>query len=177
MPKVIQISGKKRHGKDTIASILMDKFPDAILLSFAEPMKQIIATTLGITLTELDELKNTDHKVRGILQRFGSEAMKAVFGEDVWAELLKRKLLKMPDNALVIITDWRFNCEVIEGSLKLRVNRPTLSIDTDAHRSELELDDYKYFDYILENVAGINELEQLVYHLIPSIKTFINNKE
>jgi len=172
MPRVIQISGKKRHGKDTVAAILKDKLSGAQVLSFAEPMKQIMATTLGISVEELDQRKNSDNEYRVMLQRLGSDAIKPLFGESVWADLMKAKLSNMPDEQLVIISDWRFNCEVLDDSFKLRIHRPSVPVDWDNHASEVELDTYEGFTYTLENPEGAGELLKEVDKLVVEIKSF-----
>jgi hypothetical protein len=88
-------------------------------------MKQIISTTFGITLEQLDVLKNEETRIalddefgetfdtttfRRILQRFGTEGMKPVFGDDVWAKLGANKALGS-DTAFTIISDYSFDIE------------------------------------------------------------------
>lgn len=123
------INGRARSGKDYTADLLQDelvKFGYTVdRVSFAEPMKQIIATTFGIHLDELDYYKNErlpvlvqeedgDEKYltnfREVLQRFGTEAMKPVFGDDVWAKIGTSKALHS-ETTFTIISDYRFDTE------------------------------------------------------------------
>lgn len=177
MAHIIQLSGKKRHGKDTVARLLKDKLPYATILSFAEPLKQILAETLGITLEELDIRKNNDNEYRVMLQRLGTEAMKPIFGDTVWYDLLLKKIEDLPANYFVIIPDWRFIEEIFPGSFKVRIVRPSVPLGIDEHTSETILDTYESFDYILENPEGVSELLSEVEVLAEEIKKFFNWEE
>lgn len=182
--KVILIKGKKRAGKDTTAKILKEFLADLTLtveiMSFADPMKQIIATTFGITKEQLESYKNDEDLLyvedsfeyfditdfRQILQRFGTEAMKPIFGDDVWVELTKKKI-KESKADIVIIPDWRFPIEYYgllgEGlkiqSIEVRNNRAEIANDT--HSSENALDDFKC-DFIVENHGTLEDLEEQI---------------
>lgn len=169
---IIQLSGKKRAGKDTIAKYLTTALETAYdykveVMSFAEPMKDIIATILGLSLEDLDLFKNrndiyrlrvidTDGNIplhttdcRQILQQFGSEAMKKWFGNDVWANLLNQRI-KDSTADVIIIPDWRFEIEEITSSLKIRISSNNCDLK-DTHVSETELDSYEHFDLLLNN--------------------------
>jgi hypothetical protein len=172
-PKIIiQLSGKKRAGKDTIAKYLTTALETAYdykveVMSFAEPMKDIIATILGLSLEDLDLFKNrndiyrlrvidTDGNIplhttdcRQILQQFGSEAMKKWFGNDVWVTLLNQRI-KDSTADVIIIPDWRFEIEEITSSLKIRISSNNCDLK-DTHVSETELDSYEHFDLLLNN--------------------------
>lgn len=169
---VIQLSGKKRAGKDTVAKYLTTALETAYdykveVMSFAEPMKEIISTTLGISLEDLDLFKNRNdiYKIRvidtetllytqttdcrQILQQFGSEAMKKWFGNDVWSNLLNQRI-KDSTADVIIIPDWRFEIEEITSSLKIRINSNNCDLN-DTHVSEISLDNYEHFDLLLNN--------------------------
>ena len=136
-------------------------------MSFAEPMKAIAATILGITPEQLDEYKNdfvqfgliiqnnydsaTEHRTncREFLQRLGSDAIKPWFGNDVWSKLLLGRIENSTAD-VIIIPDWRFEIEEITSSLKIRITSNMCDL-TDTHVSETELDNYPAFDLILNN--------------------------
>lgn len=63
-----------------------------------------------------------------------------------------------------IITDVRFENEAeaikSRGGIVIRVNRPTVVIDQ--HPSEISLDDYEGFDYIIENDGSLKDLDRKV---------------
>jgi len=190
--QVILINGKKRSGKDFTAKLLQEQLGDkAIILSFAEPLKQIIATTFGITMDELDVFKNNPNKYkvvvqkdtlpninntnfREILQIFGTEAMQSVFGNMVWVDLLLDKISKLPPSIeYVIISDWRRLAEYtgIKGEHKvttIKVNGG-VSTDIDTHISETALDTFP-FHYILDNSVRDGRLQVQVKELNATAK-------
>lgn len=187
---VLLVTGRKRSGKDWVANQIQQLSDKKVeVLSFATPLKQIIAGTFGITIEDLDELKNTSRKLyaiphnmsngvyeavtdfRKILQRFGTEGMKPIFGEDVWVRLIIDKI-NASDADVVVIPDWRFNIET-EGIKKafdnvytLRVKNDTVSSD-DVHKSETELDGYPT-DFVLDNTEYVLKHQQVfdIIHLI-----------
>lgn len=169
---IIQLSGKKRAGKDTVAKYLATALETIYdykveILSYAEPLKDITATILDISLEDLDLYKNRNeiYKVgfidsqsdtslhttdcRQILQKLGTEAIKKWFGNDVWASLLNQRI-KTSTADVIIIPDWRFEIEEITGSMKIRINSNMCDI-TDTHTSETSLDSYPHFNLILDN--------------------------
>lgn len=164
MKQIILIKGRKRVGKDTVADMLhkclQDAGHDVSRASFAQPMKDIIADTFEIDLGELDLLKNhTDtNKImiyntqyqglaelsdfRKVLQRFGTEAMKKQFGDDVWSELLYNNL----KSDVTIVSDWRFKSELAYLQSKQDVMITTIGVfsgeplPNETHISEIDLD-------------------------------------
>ena len=168
-PLIIQISGKKRAGKDTLAQFLRNAYQDqgksVELMSFAEPLKDIAATILDVTPDQLDTFKNepelyklttvnqnnlvTVTNYRSVLQLLGSEAMKKWFGPNVWVELLKHRINQSQAD-VIIIPDWRFKSETLRSSIKLRVLTHIKSTDT--HISEIDLDNYSDFNYYIDNI-------------------------
>lgn len=189
MRTVILINGLKRSGKDHTAGILREKLGEekVQVLSFAEPLKQIVADTFDISIAELEELKNKSEalfleepKIHGheyykmtdfrtILQRFGTEGMKPQFGEAVWANVA---LSKITENfsEYVIIPDFRFNIEsdVIKSSnyrvVTLKIRNDDLPT-ADLHASERELDDY-HFDHEIDNTGYAKNLDKKVEDFI-----------
>lgn len=158
MLKVILISGYKRSGKDWVSDELNERIKGSLVLAFAEPIKDILATALSLSKNTFDELKNISAPIhttdfRSLIQRFGNEAMKKQFGEDVWSNLL---ISKLPTSGVVIVSDWRFNieyekiCEVADEVTTVRVLDHNLTAGT--HASEHELDNFS-FDVELNNTA------------------------
>jgi hypothetical protein len=178
---IFMVSGLKRCGKDFTSSMLVKtlehKKIEVVRMSFAEPMKKILTGTLGILPSEFEEYKNvpSDFKLttsrsgvhlkqtdyRSIIQRFGSEAMKSVFGNDVWTDLMIKRIA-LSDVQAVVISDWRFKDEYFGIHSKfqndimsdtdivtIRVEREGQVNDSD-HISENDLNDLD-FDYIINN--------------------------
>lgn len=142
--RFILIGHKKRQGKDTFAEMLKTHLEDAAILAFADPMKEILADMKGIQVYEYDNLKNLNERVRTEMQRFGSNKMKEYFGEDVWVKLLVSEANKRPEK-YIIVSDFRFPIEHIEGSLTIRVTRDDVELDTASeHISETALNDFEF---------------------------------
>lgn len=184
MKTVILIKGLKRSGKDTTADIMVNMLQDkhsVSKLSFAEPMKEILADTFDVSIGTIETVKNEDktHPIlceskstlgnryvrfstdmRQILQRFGTEAMKKQFGNNVWVELAYNKI----HSDITIISDWRFKSELEYLKYKGDVKVVTVQViragqkNTDTHISERDLDDVKC-DFIFENIT--DEVEVL----------------
>ena len=182
-PLIIQLLGQARSGKDWTASQLKAYFESqgksVEIMSYAAPMKQIAASLFNISLEDLDKYKNypkeyelklvahcetvSPHFVvnfRQILQRLGNEAIKPLFGDDVWAKLAKANIDKSTAD-IIIIPDCRFIVELKEvGGTTVRIVNDSLSPPM-SHPSELELKDYKT-DYVLNNTDYKLTDEQIV---------------
>lgn len=200
---IFLISGKKRSGKnfvgEILAEVLAEQEKEVFITHFADPMKRIIAKTFDITLEELDEYKNCDdvdiiitevynsdftpcpfHETnfRRVLQRFGTEAMKPEFGEDVWSSLCEKNISEQ-DKDYVIIPDFRFETEYscFVGANKDKYNVISIKIINpdedleDSHSSESSLEDFR-FDYTYSN-PKVSEEELPARRL--EIKTQIKN--
>ena len=172
---VIMLNGLKRSGKDYTADALRASYiargKTVEVLSFAAPMKQIIANTFNITPEDLDTYKNDEYDdcrlihysadkrdfetdFRSILQRFGNEGMKPIFGDDVWASATHK--LALPSKAdVIIIADYRFDIEfdtfVKSDAYELTtVYIQGAELETpDTHISEKKPE--RGFDYIVDN--------------------------
>lgn len=189
MQKIILINGKKRHGKDYLARMLQNEFTrfgeTSQIMSFADPIKDIISTSFGITHNDLDLYKNKPTKYtidfveaaglhgevlhvtncRNILQKFGTEAMKKYFGEDVWANLLLNEAQKSTAK-FIIVPDFRFLCEHI-SPYTVKIKNDDIPSD-DMHRSENELNDFRFMS-IIDNTGRRDltiEVHELVQYMI-----------
>lgn len=162
--KVILVGHKKRQGKDTFAEYLIYQLDGkgirAEQLSFANPMKAIMAESLGVDMETLDAMKNGSEHYRSVLQRFGSGLMKKHFGDTVWRDMAVKEFEKLERDGVdcVIISDFRFPCEYIEGATTINVIRNNECTGT--HISETALDGYKY-DYTIENTGSLSDLDNM----------------
>lgn len=192
MPKFILINGKKRSGKDYFAAELQNELLkhnfSSIILSFADPIKDIISRTLEISRQDLDRYKNDIDcyglaiqsyeggdiddiqyiDFRTLLQNFGTEAMKYHFGDDVWVTLLQNKAKKQNVD-YIIIPDFRFLCEEIDNSITVKIINNDIK-HTDQHKSENELNDFK-FNYIIDN-TGYKDITDDIEKFVSLITMF-----
>ena len=166
MPSVIQISGRKRSGKDWTATAIKQQLElhgySVEVMSFAEPLKDIASIILDMPLSDLEFAKNNNDAVyrtgsydneylttfRLLLQKLGTEAMKKHFGESVWYDLLINRIEQSSADC-ILVPDYRFPEETIPGALTVRIHSTSVDL-TDNHISETALDDY-IFDHVLDN--------------------------
>jgi len=166
---VIMIAGDKRAGKDTVAAMLQSKIDNSQVLALAAPMKELLATTLGITLGELDKLKNDESTAyRGYLQRFGQEAKK-FFGDYCWVNILKGKIANSPKFTTSIVSDLRLPAEVLDGALTLHIVNPRAT-NNDTHITENAMKGYT-FNHTIVNDGDLKDLENKVDALVSTLKT------
>lgn len=188
--KVVLVSGKKRSGKNFVGDLIKDHLVSKGFkvrsMAYADSLKDILCKSLDLTLEQLETLKNNKIKIyagltdenygealvnyqyitdfRLLLQKFATEGMRATFGEDVWVKAMKKKLKAIEDDYdYVVITDWRFK---IEAELPKKYEVIKIRIDSDQadfgdqHRSEIELDGYR-FDHHIDN-SGHPSKEKLL---------------
>lgn len=200
MRKVFLINGKKRAGKDYVANILkaqMEKRGYKVaVVSFADPLKKVVAGTFGITLEELDEYKNNPQEYpimipagertfrqidfRYILQMFGTEGAKPVFGDDIWASLARDIVEKYFQDGfdIVIIPDFRFKIEFLSFSetrfleddidvKTIYISNISIPVNSDSHASETELDTFSF------DIRMDNSIKNRPVHIIQQINEFI----
>lgn len=160
--KIILIGHKKRQGKDTFAKYLEQYLvKNGVMpkhLSFAHPMKKIIAEALDVDMETLNSMKNGSLHYRLMLQKFGSGLMKKYFGDTVWRDLAIQEIREFEKAGFdcVIVSDFRFPCEYIDGAVTINIDMDGGNGDT--HISETALDGYSY-DFKIKNNETIKELE------------------
>ncbi len=166
--KIILIGHKKRQGKDTVAQMMAQRHGNAKILRFADPLKYIAADMLGVSVQTLEQMKNESEIFRKVLQRLGNGAMKDIYGKDVWKELLLKKAKDLENKGigLLIVPDFRFPNEYIEGALTVKVVGLTRADDDDI--SETALDGWN-FDYIIRNGASLADLQMQVDNVLRHI--------
>lgn len=173
--KIIAISGKAQHGKDTVARMIryagMDKGQKVLITHYADLLKYMCRSFLG-----WDGKK--DDKGRALLQHVGTDIIRRkntnffvdfmisaldVCGEvgDIWDA--------------VVIPDIRFPNEVERlasdgfSVAHLRIVRPgfesPLSSDAVNHVSETAMDDVNP-DYVIMNDSSLTELQKTVEALL-----------
>lgn len=149
MKNIILINGKKRSGKDFFTEIFLSNVKNGVRIAFADKVKEILATTFGISVQEFDNLKNTDPKYRKIIQRFGTDAMQTIFGKDVWVKFVV-DFINSSNYDYYLIPDFRFEHEFINIDGCKTTTIKILGGDGDTHISENGLNDFN-FDYVLDN--------------------------
>lgn len=189
---IIQIGGFKRSGKDTISQMIANHYQSSgklvDIFHYADPLKQIAASIFDISLEQLDEFKNNKTELyrfntyeepckvtdfREILMKIGNEAIKPVFGSDVWQKIMLEKIEKSEAD-IIIIPDFRFAVEHISNAVTIRINNSDIINDTD-HPSETELIDFD-FDMSIDNTNYSQNQEEISYYCEQMIDNYIKQK-
>jgi hypothetical protein len=175
---IIGLSGYARSGKDTVAEHLVLKH-GFIQKSFAVPMKEAMYTLNPIVSNDsvgvfryrslvdaygLDKVKEDYPEVRRLLQVFGTEVGRDMFGLNFWVDLVLKDLKSVN----TVISDVRFKNEADSiksaGGQVWRINRNGVGPVTD-HSSETDLDDYD-FNHIIDNDFSLLDLNNVVDMLL-----------
>jgi hypothetical protein len=102
---------------------------------------------------------------REALQKIGTELFRNQFHPDTWVNATMNDYMS---DKIWTISDVRFSNEVKaikdKGGIVINIVRDTGFEDN--HESETALDNYKYFDYIVENNGTKEELREKLRHII-----------
>ena len=164
-----------------------------LIKKFADKVKDIVCMLIGCSRADLEneEFKNTllspewstpiDNplgpafdgvnfgklmSVREMLQKVGTDAMRDGLHKNVWVNTL---MSDYKSDSNWIITDCRFpnEAEIVKKNkgIIIRVNSKRCK-NNDNHPSEIALDDYNEFDYIIDNDGSIEELIEKVKQIL-----------
>lgn len=165
---IITLSGKQFCGKDTVAKILLERLEGFRRIGLADAIKIKYASKTGLTVDEIEKNKS---KYRPDLIALGNEGR--AINPDYWINTI----LEQNDN--VIVPDVRMPHEVerfkennafcirVEASQEVRSKRGILSRENDY--TETALDDFKSWDYVIDNEGSYQELQAKIDSLILAI--------
>ena len=179
--QLIGLTGKMGAGKDEVFKRLQTVFGEHLYrrASFADPLKDSVAALFDVNRDVLDAWKNEPNmrvsvldlkgngrdlgrsfSVREILQRYGTEAHREIFGEDFWVDVAMRELEKQRGKDAMlrvgpytyVFTDVRFENEAraIENAGGRLVRVRGVDDDTGDHASEAGVPD-SFIDYEIDN--------------------------
>ena len=170
--KIILISGKAMHGKDSSALLIKQRLE-------SKNKKVLITHMADLLKYECKQFFNWDGNKddygRSLLQRIGTDVIRAK-NPDYWVNFIKNFLeMFQGEWDYVLIPDVRFKNEIesfkIDGwpNISVRIIRTnfesTLTDEQKNHPSETALDDFE-FDYYLVSPSGLEELESAVDEFI-----------
>ena len=178
--RVIVISGKAQHGKDTFANfakdILESKNKKVLIAHFGDLVKYTAKTFFNWD-------GNKDIKGRTLLQAVGTDDVRNVF-PNFWVDYINNILTVYKDKwDYVLIPDCRFINEIHRMTNKncwdlftIRVERLNfdngLTEEQKNHPSETNLDNYD-FDYYIKNDGSLEEYKNKVNIFIEFIENFL----
>lgn len=170
---IVGLSGYAQSGKDTVAKNLVENH-GFIRIAFADPIRQALYN-LDPVITDIPELsrmhlrwlvdklgwdilKVGSSEVREMLQRFGSEVGRNLWGDDFW---VNQAMAKITQYDKVVITDVRFpnEYEAIKNANGViwRIEKPG-NPAANRHESETALDEH-LFDRVLLNKGTVEDLQ------------------
>ena len=171
--KLFLIAGKAGSGKNEVAKIIKERLNATVITAFSKYIK-----LFALELTDWDG--RDFNKPRTYLQEMGDK-LRAI-DEDFLTKRIKEDLEVYKNEGIqnVIISDVRLineieyfkNLKDIEV-ISIRVNCDTckrdLTNDEKNHHTELELDNYNSYDYVINNKYD-EELENDVIRMLEGMK-------
>ena len=155
--KLFILSGKARSGKDTVASIIKNyyKDKDSIIISFGHYIKDYVKR-----VSNWDGSEET--KPRELLQKLGIELIKNKINDKLFINRILEDILVFSYfYDVIIVDDVRLMDEIkalkenYNNSISIRVIRDSfdngLTNEQNNHLTEIDLDNYNDFDYIINN--------------------------
>lgn len=180
---IFLISGKAQSGKNATADILIDKLKGkSITIAMADYLKFMATKYYNW---------NGEKDVRGrtLLQDLGTDRIREELKwETFHVERVCQDIKIIEDDYdYVFVPDCRFRNEILYtqamfpyNTTTIRVNRKNLQSNLtkkqQQHRSEIELDDFKY-DYTLFVDEGLDKLENEIDFKLGGLIKYINNKK
>lgn len=173
IPKIIGITGKKFHGKDTVGNYFVTKHRFE-RIAFADPLKQACQSIFGFTYDQLygDQKEVIDEywgkTPRDIFQFVGTDLFRNQFSKSIWIDSIKRKITSAPSQHFVI-TDVRFPNEAalikeLDGII-IKVVRNIPDDMSSLHESETH---DIVPDFIIQNDSSISDcytsINKLMYY-------------
>lgn len=168
--RIIGLSGKKRHGKDTVANIIkIYSNRKVVTLSFAKPIKQALSIIHCISESHFDDESKESmlpcgKTPRQLAQWLGTDVYRNQFDNNIWLNNMESRIMRYAaEDVLIVITDCRFQNEIdfvrsLGGSV-WKVDASMRVCCTDMHESERVSDDC---DIFIDNNLGITQLENTV---------------
>jgi hypothetical protein len=172
---LIAFSGKKKSGKDTCADLIAELCPKLKFcrVNFADGVYEEVACAIWPAqqydresiLKRIAYMKANKDNFRLLLQGWGTNYRRNLFGESYWIEKYTKRHLEVPSDTVVVTTDVRFLNEAnyiksVGGTL-IRVSRPDTDDFDDKHPSECELDKYDFDFHVNNNGTKEQLLEKL----------------
>lgn len=170
---IIIFSGKQFCGKDTIAKILLENLKDFKRIGLADSIKLEYSKRTGLSVEEIEKNKS---KYRQDLIALGNEGRS--ISPDYWINVILKQ------NFNVIVPDVRMPHEVekfkefnaflirVEASKEARSKRGTLTNENDY--TENALDDFKDWNYVIQNNGTYEELIENSKNLISEILKYFD---
>lgn len=175
--KIFLLSGKARHGKDTTADIIRNYYEEkgkkTINNSYAYYMKDYAKRITG--WDGRDETKPRD-----FLQQFGTDLVRKQIDEMFFINRMVEDLYVFEYfYDAVTISDGRFPIELdkirekFDNVYTFRIVRPNfdngLTLEQQNHLTEIALDNYSNYDYVVLNDGTIEDLKVKIEKILEEV--------
>ena len=166
--KIIVFSGKQFSGKDTVAKIILERFPSFKRIGIADAIKMRYSEKTGLSLTEIETNKSVYRQDLIDLGDWGRaqspdywlNSIIAYEGDTVVTDIrMKHELDKFRSNGAFAVR--------VEASEEARSKRGVLSSKNDT--TETQLDCVDDWDYVIHNEGSYDDLVLEVENLIDAI--------
>ena len=166
--KIIIFSGKQFSGKDTIAKIILERFPSFKRIGIADAIKMLYSKKTGLSFEEIEKNKSQYRQDlidlgdwgRAQSPDFWLNSILAYEGDTIVTDIrMKHELDKFRSNGAIAIR--------VEASEEARSKRGVLSSKNDT--TETQLDTVDDWDYIVHNEGTYDELLPEVEKLVDFI--------
>ncbi len=170
-PKIFVISGKARSGKGEVSKIISDYYKDkkSIIISFGHYIKDYAKRVS-------DWNGDEDTKPRELLQQLGIELIKNKINDKLFIRRIREDIEVFSYfYDIIIVNDARLldEIEALKNSYYdttfIRVKSKeenNLTTSQKNHITETSLDNYKYFDYVIENNGSKEDLKKQVESIL-----------
>jgi hypothetical protein len=171
LPRLIGILGRSRSGKDTVANIITEIYPDDYKIQrFAQPIKNALREIYDFTPEQLeDDQKECIDPRYNITPRQAMQEMTTHYLTKHGAGFFSDKVFTKFDNAPhggIIIPDVRYAHDIHQihsrGGIIIKITRPELSLK---HLVENHITGLNG-DYDIINDASIESLKDRVHKLL-----------
>lgn len=176
-PKIFLIAGKARNGKDTLAEFILEEYAKrnkaTLNLAFGSYIKMYAQK-----ITDWDG--NEETKPREFLQYLGTDIIRNTIDDLFFVNRICEdiKVYSYFFDTLVI-SDVRFIKELeiptamFENVIKIKIKRKNTSELTKKqqnHQSEIDLDNYTDYDYVINNDGTLEDLKEKTKKIIEVIE-------
>lgn len=174
---IIILAGKIKSGKDTIANMIKEKMEKdnkkVIVIQFSSYIKEYAKKILNWDGKE-------ETKPRKFLQDLGQDIRENINKLFFINRVIDDIKVYSKYSDMVIISDTRLPDEIdyikksSPSSIAIKIVRDdnglTIPTNEKEHYTEIALNDYKNFDYIVDNNGSLEDLDKCIDNLLENIK-------
>lgn len=171
--RIFLIAGKAGSGKNEVANLIKNKMPNSVITGFSKYIKLFALELSNWDGKDFDKprefLQNMGDTLRSIDEDFMTNRLKEDL--DVYARAGKKNII-ISDVRLIHELEYfkkLTNYEVIAIRVNATTSKRNLTQNEQNHHTELELDNYPNFDYIINNSFDENLIKD-VNNIIEGMK-------